>query len=153
MVMGFFLFFSACESIEKSLPFEGDQLAKTSINIEEISTNTGITFEVLKSVDVGSQHVYKFFWICYDSDLTEEKIKLLAESIINDTISRKPRTYHAFKIHFFRKCDVEEKLEDSISIATACFLPEGDWTKVGRVPIDNYTEYSLVCTFEDNGDS
>ena len=152
-MMGLLLILSACESREKSLPAEVVQLAETSINIEEISTNTGITFEVLKSVDVGSQYVYKFFWICYESDLTEEKIKLLAESIINDTISRKPRTYHAFKIHFFRKCDVKEKLEDSMSIATACFLPEGDWTKVGRVPIDDYAEYSLVCTFEDNSDS
>jgi len=150
--MGFLLILSACESKEKSPPAEVTQLAETSINIEEISTNTGITFEVLKSTDVGSLPKYRFFWICFDSDLNEEKIKLLAESIINDTIRRKPRTYHAFKIHFFRKCDVKEKLEDSMSIATACFLPEGDWTKVGRIPIDDYAEYSLVCTFEDNGD-
>jgi hypothetical protein len=30
------------------------------------------------------------------------------------------------------------KPEDCWSFAQATFLPEGDWTKVGRIPIDGY---------------
>ena len=150
IVLGFLLCLSSCQQEGKSEPSEIDQVIDTKINVEEISNRTGITFDVLKTSDVGSKPIYKFFWICFESDLSQEKIEFLAESIINDILTRKPGTYHAFQIHFFRKCDVKEILEDSKVIATACYLPEGDWTKVGRIPIEDYAEYRLICTMAEN---
>ena len=60
---------------------------------------------------------------------------------------RKPKSYHSLTIHFFLEDELTESLESSKSLACVNFLPEGDWLKVGRVPINDYKSYNLVCTF------
>jgi hypothetical protein len=37
--------------------------------------------------------------------------------------------------------------ENSKAFAQALFLPDGDWTEVGRVPIDGYKSYRLSTIF------
>jgi hypothetical protein len=43
-----------------------------------------------------------------------------------------------FTVHLLHENELTGKPEDCWSFAQATFLPEGDWTKVGRIPIDGY---------------
>lgn len=90
---------------------------------------------------------HKFFWVSLKSKLNKKQIETLAESIIKETIAKKPNTYHSFTIHFFWEKELGETLEKSPCFARATFLPEGSWQKVGRVPLDDYQSYRLTCSF------
>jgi len=90
--------------------------------------------------------LHKFYWVCLPKKVSTQKVQELADSIIKETIAKKPKAYHSFTVHFFWEDELGECVEKSRSFARANSLPEGDWTKVGRVPIDDYKDYELTYT-------
>ena len=56
-------------------------------------------------------------------------------------------TYHSITIHFFLETDLRKKIDKSEPCARTSFLPEGGWSQVGRIPINNYEKYELTCEF------
>jgi len=117
------------------------------VDVTKIENSTGLHFEILKTETHGYKPVHKFFWVCLSKKPDDQKVEALADAIIKEAISSKPKTYHSFTIHFFCKEDLAETLEKSKCFARATFLPEGSWLKVGRVPIDDYKDYKLTCEF------
>jgi len=122
-------------------------LAGAEIDIQKIETLTGVQFKILNTETIGYMPLNKFYWICLPKKVSSQKVKELADSIIKEIIAKKPKTYHSFTVHFFWEDELGERVEQSKSFACANFLPEGDWTKVGRMPLDDYKDYALTCTF------
>lgn len=117
------------------------------IDIKKIENLTGIKFKILKTQSVGYMPLHKFYWLCLQKRISHQNVRELAYAVIKGTVDSKFKTYHSFTIHFF----LEEKLKDSLEKSECCarvyFLPEGSWLKVGRVPIDDYKDYELICIF------
>jgi len=122
-------------------------LIEEEINIQKIEAATGIQFKILKTETIGYTPIHRFYWVCLKEKEPYEKVEVLADAIIKDIISKKPKIFDSFTIHFFCESDIGETLEKSNRFAYATFLPEGSWMKVGRVPIDDYKNYKLTCTF------
>ena len=121
-------------------------LAEAEIDIQKISSMTGVQFKILKTETIGYMPLHKFYWICMQEKAISQKVEQVADAIIKETIAKKPKTYHSFTIHFFCEDELAESVEKSKSFARVSFLPEGDWTKVGRVPLDDYKDYNLTYT-------
>ena len=136
------------EPSEKS-PLLAKPSAITEIDIEKIKTQTGIQFKILKTETIGFMPIHKFYWVSIAEKPSQSKIKELASAIIKETIAKKPGVFHSYTIHFFLEAELAESIEKSKSYAQATFLPEGSWLQVGRVPIDDYKEYRLVCTIHE----
>ncbi len=123
------------------------QLPETEINIHKIENLTSVQFKVLKTETIGYVPLHRFYWVCLPKKVSDQKVRELADSIIKEIIAKKPKTYHSFTVHFFCEDELAESVEKSKAFAHANFLPEGDWTKVGRTPLDDYKDYELTCTF------
>ncbi len=134
------------EPSEKSL-LQTAPLVEAEIDTQKIINLTGIQFKILKTETIGYIPLHKFYWICLQKKVNSQGIEELADSIIKEIIIKKPKTYHSFTIHFFWEDELADCVESSKSFARANFLPEGEWVKVGRVSIDDYKSYKLVCTF------
>jgi len=124
------------------------------INVQEIKDSTGVQFNISKTKDIGYKPLHKFLWVELEQKINKEKLEQLSREIIQGTIAKKPETYDSFTIHFIcedksveSKAKPEEKPE---AYAKVTFLPEGDWVKVGRAPIDDYAGYKITCTIKDN---
>jgi len=131
---------------EKTI-LETAQLAGIEIDVQKIENLTGVQFKILKTVTIGYRPLHRFYWVCLPKKESGQKVKELADSIIKEIIAKKPKTYHSFTVHFFYEDELDESVEKSESFARANFLPEGDFTKVGRVPLSDYEDYKLTCTF------
>ncbi len=119
------------------------------INIQQIESSTGIQFIILKSQTVGYMPRHRFFWVCVENEISQQKTEELAHAIITETISSHPQTYHSFMLHFFLKSELRETVESSKSYAQATYLPEGSWLEIRRIAVDSYDDYKLTCTFFD----
>jgi len=64
---------------------------------------------------------------------------------LDQIIAVKPKRYHSFTFHFSSSEDNPSGTKENKCYAKATYLPEGDWQKVGRVPIDGYSAYKLAC--------
>jgi len=144
-----FHLFCKKESPKETTSLGTSQLIKPEINVQKIIELTGVHFKILKTEAIGYMPLHKFCWVCLENKVNQQKVKELAKEIIMDIIAKKPKTYHSFTIHFFYKDEMGKTLEKSEPFATATFLPEGNWLKVGRVPIDNYKSYKLTCVFHE----
>jgi len=147
------LFFSFCcqkkAPPEKPLEERKGLAAVTEIDIQKVERATGITFKILKTETVGFMPRHKFFWVCLPERQNKEKIEGLASAIIKETIAANPAAFHSFIIHFFSESELGTTVEASKAFARPTFLPEGNWVKVGRAPIDDYKDYVLNCVFLD----
>ena len=141
------VFYPACKKSSKKGTFGIAPLTGSEVDEQKIISKTGISFQILKTDVIGFNPTHKFYWVCLDKTETQENIKKLANAIIQDTIAKKAKTYHSFKIHFFIKDKLKETIETSKSFAHVSFLPEGLMVQVGRIPIDDYKAYKLTCTF------
>ena len=119
------------------------------LNIQQIQTSTGVPFSVLKTQTVGYMPCHRFYWVCLDKQVSPKQIENLAQTIVDEAISNSPKNYHSFMIHFFLKSELGETVENSKSFAQATYLPEGSRQKIRRIPVDNYDNYKLTCTFFD----
>jgi hypothetical protein len=108
---------------------------------------TGIRFRIIKTQVLGSAPIHKFLWVCVPDQTPREKVEELVREIIEATIEKYPNTYHSFTAHLFYESELTGKPEDCRPFAKATFLPEGDWSKVGRAPIDDYKNFQLALEF------
>lgn len=123
------------------------QMAASEINTQDITARTSVSFRIIKTQVLGSAPIHKFLWICVPGPTPDEKIEPLVREIINAFTAKFPSTYHSFTVHLFHENELTGKPEDCWSFAQATFLPEGDWTKVGRIPIDGYKNYQLNLNY------
>ena len=119
------------------------------IDIQQIESSTDLQFFILKTETIGYMPRHRFYWICLDKEAGHQKIKDLAQAIVNEAIANNPKTYHSIMIHFFLKSELGETVENSKSFAQATYLPEGNRQKIRRIPVENYDNYKLTCTFFD----
>ncbi len=143
----FIIFSFSCKKSSEKPMLLAAQLPETEIDIQKIENLTGVQFKILKTETIGYMPLHRFYWVCLPKRVSNQKVNELADSIIKEIITKKPSTYHSFTVHFFWEDELGECVEKSKSFARANFLPEGDWTKVGRVPLDDYKDYALSCTF------
>jgi hypothetical protein len=149
-LIGFILMISglSCKKEpSENATLETAQSVESKIDTQKIEDLTDVQFKVLKTKTIGYMPLNRFYWVCLPEKVNRQKVKKLADSIIKEIIAEKPRTYHSFTVHFFWRDELGESGEESKSFACANFLPGGDWTKVGRVPIADYKDYKLTCTF------
>jgi hypothetical protein len=123
------------------------QVVASEIDTQDITARTGVRFRIIKTEVRGYMPIHKFFWVCVSDQTPGEKVEGLVREIINATIVKYPKTYHSFTVHLFHENELTGKPEDCWSFAQATFLPEGDWTKVGRIPIDGYKNYQLNLNY------
>jgi hypothetical protein len=142
----FIIFSLSCKKSSEKPMLLAAQLPETEIDIQKIENLTGVQFKILKTKTVGYMPLHRFYWICLPKRVSSQKVNELADSIIKEIITKKPNTYHSFTVHLFWEDELGECVEKSKSFARANFLPEGDWTKVGRVPLDDYEDYALTFT-------
>jgi len=148
IVLAFIILFLSCKKEpEKEPELEIPPLVGAEIDAQKIENAIGCKFKILKTETIGYMPLHKFYWVCLKKGLNNEKVEALTDAIIKETITRKPKTFHSFTIHFFWEDELVESIENSRCFARANFLPEGSWLKVGRVPIDDYKSYKLTCTF------
>lgn len=140
-----FLLFGACRESTSSQAEIFSSVINPEIDVNKIATATAIDFKILKDSTIGQMPQNRFFWVSIANKIPKDKIDLLADAIVRDVINKTSERYHSFTIHFFFEDDFKGSIENSKSVARANFLPEGGWTKVGREPIDNYTNYKLIC--------
>lgn len=141
-------FLVCCKKEETKKPPEQQiQLVPAEIDIQKIAAQTGIRFRIVKTDVRGYMPIHKFFWICVPDQTPREKVEGLVREIIKATVEKHPNTYHSFTAHLFYENELTGKPEDCRPFARATFLPEGDWLKVGRAPIDDYKNYQLSLEF------
>ncbi len=88
------------QASNKKLP-ETQLPGSAEVDVSKIENSTGLNFEILKTEAHGYKPVHKFFWVCVSEKPDEQKLRNLAEAIIKEVISSKPKIYHSFTIHFF----------------------------------------------------
>jgi len=143
----FIIFSLSCkkEEAKKAEP-ETPILAETEIDVQKIGSLTGLECKILKTETIGYMPVYRFYWVCLKEKASRKILEELAQAIINESIAKRPNTFHSFTIHFFCEKEMAETLGKSKCFARANFLPEGSQLKVGRVPISDYKNYQLILT-------
>ena len=140
--------FSSCKKEPAAKP-TAEQISKVNadIDVQKISNQLGFTFKLLKTDARGDTPKHKYYWICLKEKTDRQKIEALARAVIDETIAKYPETFHSFVIHFFSEPEIHGSPENSKAFAQTLFLPDGDWLKVGRVPIDGYKSYRLSTIF------
>jgi hypothetical protein len=129
---------------------EIDETVALEIDVQKIKNSTGISFDIIKTRDIGYEPLNKFCWVNVEKKIKKDELKNLAQEIIKAIIEKKPQTYHSFTIHFFCSVKIEESKKYPRPYAKVTYLPEGSWAKVGRVPINDYSDYELLCTIKNN---
>jgi len=120
--------------------------AISEIDESLVSTASGVKIEVMKTETIGISPINRFYWIQVDGRPPKEKLLEISKIALDQIIAAKPRLYHSFTFHFVSSEDIRPGAETQKCYAKATFLPDGDWQKVGRVPIDGYSAYKLDCT-------
>jgi hypothetical protein len=121
--------------------------AYSEIDTQPIATQTGVPFSILKTASKGGDIRQKFLWVSFDGNPGKDRVEVVVKNILDALIAKYPRTFHAFTLHLFYKNNLGSIPEDSPTFARATFLPDGDRTKVGRVPIDDYRAYRLSIDY------
>ncbi|MHB8055378.1 MAG: hypothetical protein ACYDH3_09035 [Candidatus Aminicenantales bacterium] len=111
-----------------------------------VSASSGVNIKVMKTETIGISPINRFYWIVVDGRPGKEKLLDISKIALDQIIAAKPNLYHSFTFHFGSSEDMKDGLEPNKCYALASFLPDGDWQKVGRVPIDHYGSYKLDCT-------
>lgn len=145
-VLAFSIASMSCKSRSKSASFDSAPAILSDIDTQKIGQETGVTFKILKTEELGYSVIQKYFWVLLKEKAPSPKLEELASRLIKDTIARKPNTFHGFTIHFIDESRFSGSIENSKCFAKANYLPRGDWEMLGRVPIDDYKEYKLVCS-------
>lgn len=121
----------------------------SEIDEASVSTVSGVRIKVLKTETIGVSPVNRFYWIEVDGRPDKEKLLAISKIALDQIIAKNPSKYHSFTFHFASSEDIRSGHETGKCYARAEFLPEGDWQKVGRAPIDGYGAYRLGCTISD----
>ncbi|MCX6566561.1 MAG: hypothetical protein NTW38_09120 [Candidatus Aminicenantes bacterium] len=111
-----------------------------------VSTASGVKIKVLKTETIGISPINRFYWLRVEGRPVKEKLLEISKIALDQIIAAKPNLYHSFTFHLISSVDAQPGVEIKKCYAKVTFLPEGDWQKVGRVPIDGYGAYKLNCT-------
>ena len=111
-----------------------------------VSTTSGVKIKVLKTETVGISPMNRFYWLRVEGRPLKVKLLEISKIALDQITAANPNLYHSFTFHFASSEDLEAGAETKKCYAIATFLPEGNWQKVGRVPIDGYGAYKLDCT-------
>jgi hypothetical protein len=148
LIVGCCIGLSSCSRRDKQkTSFEAVPQGPSDIDVKKVSAASGIPFKIIKTEDIGFSPKQRFFWVLTKETPVVQKTEELASAIIKETINLKPQTYHGFTIHFIDEAGFAGTPENSKCFAKATYFPEGSIEKIGRVLIDEYKEYKLVCTF------
>ncbi|HZX10985.1 MAG TPA: hypothetical protein VFG01_08585 [Acidobacteriota bacterium] len=150
VILGIIVFGSFCSKKPSEDKKGVDETVFLEFDVQKIKDSTGMSFEIVKTKNVGYDPLNKFYWVSVEEKLAEEDLRILAQEIIDTAIQSEPQTYHSFTIHFLQEDKAGASREKPKAFAKVTFLPEGSWTKVGRVPINDYSDYELTCTIVDN---
>jgi hypothetical protein len=148
LIIGCCAALSSCKNEDaQKTSFEAVPQGPSDIDVKKVIAASGIPFKIIKREDIGFFPKQKFFWVLTKETPAVQKTEELASAIIKETINLKPQTYHGFTIHFIDEASFAGTPENSKCFAKATYFPEGSIEKIGRMPIDEYKEYKLVCTF------
>jgi len=150
VIFGVIVFSSFCSKKPSEDKKGLEETVLLEFDVQKIKDTTGLSFKIIKTNEVGYEPLNKFYWVNVEEKLAEEDLRILAQEIIDTAIQNKPRTYHSFTIHFMCRDESQKSKKRLKAFAKATFLPEGSWAKVGRVPIDDYSDYELTCMIVDN---
>jgi hypothetical protein len=117
----------------------------SEIDEAKVSALVGVPIKVLKTEAIGFSPVNRFYWIRVQGKPVKAKLLEISKAILDVVIAAKPHLYHSFTLHFISSDDYRPGADSHKCFAKATFLPEGDWQKVGRDPIDGYANYKLDC--------
>ena len=119
------------------------------INETAVSEATGVKIRVLKTESVGVSPVNRFYWIQVEGRPLRDKLLEISRLALDQIIAAHPKLYHSFTFHFASADESRGAADLKKCYARTTFLPEGNWQKVGRVPIDGYDAYVLAYEAED----
>ena len=117
----------------------------SEIDEAKVSSLTGVPIKVLKTETIGYSPINRFYWMRVQGRPDKAKLMEISKACLDEVIAVKPKIYHSFTLHFISSVDYKPGVASQKCFAKATFLPEGDWQKVGRVPIDGYGSYKLDC--------
>ena len=117
----------------------------SEIDEAKVSTLIGVPIKVLKTDSIGATPINRFYWIRVQGRPIKAKLLEISKAILDEVIALKPNVYHSFTLHFISSDDFRPGAASQKCFAKATFLPEGEWQKVGRDPIDGYANYKLDC--------
>lgn len=145
VVMAIGLVVAACNKSGPAPDSSTSALVVSEIDEAKVSTLTGVPIKVLKTASIGFPTMNRFYWIQVQGRPVRAKLEEISRAVLDEVIVAKPKVYYSFTLHFVSSEDVRPGAETEKSFAKATFLPEGDWQKVGRDPIDGYKNYKLNC--------
>jgi hypothetical protein len=139
------LVFVACNKSGPAPESSASALVVSEIDEAKVTSLTGVPVKVLKTDSIGFQTINRFYWIRVQGRPNKAKLEEISKAVLDEVIAAKPKVYHSFTLHFISSEDIRPGAEMKRCFAKATFLPEGDWQKVGRDPIDGYGNYKLDC--------
>ena len=122
-------------------------LVESELDPNKVMDAIGIPFAILKTNSFGKKTLHKFYCISTSERLEDQRVRNLSDALIKEIISAKPESFHTLTFHFILGEELKKTVESSSCYARVSFLPHGKWEKAGRVPIDDYKDYSLICSF------
>lgn len=136
---------TACQKSGPAPESSTSAMIVSEIDEAKVSSLIGVPIKVLKTETIGYSPINRFYWIRVQGRPDRAKLMEISKACLDEVIAAKPNVYHSFTLHFISSEDVLPGAETKKSFAKATFLPEGDWQKVGRIPIDGYEQYKLDC--------
>jgi hypothetical protein len=136
---------TACKRNGPAPDLSASVAAVSEIDEAKVSALTGVPIKVLKTDTIGFSPINRFYWIRIQGRPIKGKLLEVSKAILDKVIAAKPHVHHSFSLHFISSDDYRSGAASNKCFAKATFLPEGDWQKVGRDPIDGYANYKLDC--------
>ncbi len=139
------LFIVGCSKSGQAPESSSSALAVSEIDEAKVTALTGEPIKILKTDSIGFPTINRFYWIRVQGHPIKAKLEDISKTILDQVIAAKPNVYYSFTLHFISSEDIRPGAELKKCFAKATFLPEGNWQKVGRDPIDSYGNYKLDC--------
>jgi hypothetical protein len=140
------LFIMACNNKRPDRESSSPALVVSEIDEAKVTALTGVPIKILKTESIGFPTINRFYWIRVQGHPIKAKLEEISKTVLDQIIAAKPKVYYSFTLHFVSSEDIRPGAELKKCFAKATFLPEGNWQKVGRDPIDGYGNYKLDCT-------
>lgn len=114
-------------------------------DVQKAARASGVDIKIMRSEVIDRDVTLLFLWILVKTRTSGDQTRLVAQSVIDEIRAWRPAAFHGLTLHFIESPGLKRGPNDSPSYARATFFPEGNPEKIGRVPIDGYGSYKLVC--------
>lgn len=138
---------ATCKKSETASSPAGLASVASEIDEARVSGLVGVSIKIVKAQSIGHSPINRFYWISVPGKPEIPKLLEISKACLDEVIAAKPGVFHSFTFHFMSPEDIRPGAASQDCFAKATFLPDGDWQKVGRVPIDGYKGYKLACSF------